>query len=892
MSYNIEIAVSENISNTEKGRLLENLGKDILESMQYEVIEEVRMTGIEVDLLAKHKVSGEEVYVECKAHKDSLSADVLTKLLGNVTFYNVSSGWLLTTGTLGKDAEGMKLNWESRPAEIRRKLQIYTNDRIINTLISTHTICNTSFVVSIKDKIISNEHTLLINEYGRFWIIPLIEAQAGIPYGVMVFDSKTGNRINDKSIIEKISKINCSFKDLEWINEDAGDSSNMVTSIIEESQSIVTISGGDKWSDYRPSRPEDFVGRDKILGSIFDLFNNVLNRKTDTRLFSITSPSGWGKSSVALKLIDISKSKKNKNKFFIYGVDVRTAISNRYPELALKACIEEAVKSKFIYVKDNTIKITSINNPFDDPSMRQILKQLREEQKVIVLFFDQFEETFSKKELSTLFDNVRKLSYAVDAIKENFLLGFAWKTDLSIPADHSAYYMWHMLSDRRREFELTQFSEKDISKALSIFSKEVGANINPILKRYLTDQCQGYPWLLKKLCIHVYTSLENGIDQNEILGKSLNIKELFEKDLRMLTPDEDRCIFEIAKESPADYFKITEIFTDTIVQGLLNKRLVLRRASRLILYWDIFKDYVLTKTIPEIYVNYIPQMTFTTFTKTLLLLLKEKESKIDTLADKLGNSKRTVENIIIDLAMFGIVEKLDDKIVLTQFDLEAALKIVYDFFKSHIIIKKLRDINAPINIDEFNSIFSSIYQYKDKTKSAYINKLLGWLKDLKLIKVSGNIISIKEDASEGPGLILNDNSGYVIYRRKTALFLGQTSPVNVMELINYINKNKCSKLELYNAGFRNALSVLESVGAIDYEKDIPQINITFDEIINRIKKTDSFKATSEFLLKNKDASYIDVGKYVGSYLGKRWSESSQKRYGGALKLWNKYITSK
>ena len=105
MGYNIEIAVSDNISNTEKGRLLEELGKEVLEAMQYTVVDEVRKTGIEIDLLAKHNISGEEIYVECKAHKDSLPADVITKLLGNITFYSVGSGWLISTGNLGKDAE-------------------------------------------------------------------------------------------------------------------------------------------------------------------------------------------------------------------------------------------------------------------------------------------------------------------------------------------------------------------------------------------------------------------------------------------------------------------------------------------------------------------------------------------------------------------------------------------------------------------------------------------------------------------------------------------------------------------------------------------------------------------------------------------------------------------
>ncbi|WP_408894427.1 hypothetical protein [Paenibacillus taichungensis] len=52
----IEIGVSDNVSTTEKGKLLETLGREVLETMQYDVIEEIRLTGIEVDLLAKHRM--------------------------------------------------------------------------------------------------------------------------------------------------------------------------------------------------------------------------------------------------------------------------------------------------------------------------------------------------------------------------------------------------------------------------------------------------------------------------------------------------------------------------------------------------------------------------------------------------------------------------------------------------------------------------------------------------------------------------------------------------------------------------------------------------------------------------------------------------------------------
>ena len=784
----------------------------------------------------------------------------------------------------------MRLNWEARNPEERRKLQFYTNERIIGLLISTGRICDTSFLVNIKDKEISNEHTLLITEQGRFWVVPIIEATAGISSGVMIFNCKTGQRISNKDLIEKISKIKSSFCDLNWIIEDDNKVNMVSKNLIEESQSIVTVSGGDQWADYRPSRPQDFVGRDGILSDIFDMLNNVTLSKTNTRLFAITSPSGWGKSSVVLKLIDLAKSKKNRNKYFIYGVDVRTAMSNRYAELSLKACIEAAMSENFI--SKNPVKVTSIANAFEDMSMKNIIEELKNNQKTIVLVFDQFEEIFSKKELSTLFDNIKKLSYSVDAIKENFVLGFAWKTDLSIPADHSAYYMWHSLSDRRREFELTQFSGKDISKALGIFTKEIGAPMNPILKKYLTDQCQGYPWLLKKLSIHVYSSIKSGTDQNEILGQGLNIKELFEKDLRELTPVENRCINEIAKESPADFFKMSEVFGNEVIQCLLNKRLIIQRASRLILYWDIFKDYVLTKTIPEIIVNYIPQTTFMSFKKVVSYLLKDKELTTDEMASKLNISKKAVENIVVDLAMFSIIERKDNKIVLVYENIDDALSKVHDFFRNHILIKKLTESSIENSVDSFEIVFSSIYnsyKYADKTRRAYISKILSWFVGIGIIKLNGNKITIVDENSiDGFSVNVPNNSrNYLFPRRKgrISMFLGQAPPKSLSELYKLINSGDYTKKQIYEKGYRNAVSVFESIESIQIQGNIVKISLTYEEVLEEIGKTDTMKLALEHLNNNKNASYVEIGKFVGESLGKTWTSGSQRRYGGGLAVW-------
>ena len=56
-----------------------------------------------------------------------------------------------------------------------------------------------------------------------------------------------------------------------------------------------------------------------------------------------------------------------------------------------------------------------------------------------------------------------------------------------------------------------------------------------------------------------------------------------------------------------DWYDVLESAGHSVVQSLQDKRLLIRRGNRLNLYWDIFRDYVLSGTVPSIPFNYIPQ---------------------------------------------------------------------------------------------------------------------------------------------------------------------------------------------------------------------------------------------------------------------------------------------
>lgn len=133
-NYNIEVAVTEGTSTTERGKLLEDLMHDVFDAIGYTSGPAIRVTGMEIDVTATHKVTNEEVYAECKAYREPIPADAFAKLLGNVIQRRVNQGWLVSTSRLSKDAEGWKTDWENRAPEERRKLQIYHPPRLLELL--------------------------------------------------------------------------------------------------------------------------------------------------------------------------------------------------------------------------------------------------------------------------------------------------------------------------------------------------------------------------------------------------------------------------------------------------------------------------------------------------------------------------------------------------------------------------------------------------------------------------------------------------------------------------------------------------------------------------------------------------------------------------------------
>ncbi|EDV3051018.1 restriction endonuclease [Salmonella enterica subsp. enterica] len=131
----IEVAVDANATTKEKGDLLENLSSKLLSAQSYSVIKEIRLTAVELDLLCKNQINGKEIYVECKAYRGNIDANILKNLLGTLLLKDYSEAWLISTGVFGKEAKGFIEEWRKKPIELASKLSFFGPEQLIEALI-------------------------------------------------------------------------------------------------------------------------------------------------------------------------------------------------------------------------------------------------------------------------------------------------------------------------------------------------------------------------------------------------------------------------------------------------------------------------------------------------------------------------------------------------------------------------------------------------------------------------------------------------------------------------------------------------------------------------------------------------------------------------------------
>ena len=398
----IEVIKSQDGAQNEQGNVLENTAIELLRIRGYKVQTQLRMTGVELDLLCHDDVSGKTIYVECKAYNEkNLPAEEIYSLIGKVNAKRYTEGWLICTGQLTKDAKGAVEEIEGKNQGNREPVCFYTSERIIDALTSAQIILPPPFHYLSQRNIMNytlGEWILVISSYGKFWATTVL--YDGIPKYYMLFSAKDGILVTNEDLFSRLKTTNFSLAKYDsWLPK-------IIPNKPLTSKPIVEVEIGEKWSDYRPARPEHFVGRKKSLQDLLHFFSDVKKKKTTTRIFAIKGDSGIGKSSLIAKLRDYAINSYKPNNLFLYAVDVRAANDSSYIFASLVQGLQNAQKSGF--GSNIPIEVTNASNPIDSDSIKKFLYECSKKKQLIILVFDQFEELYSKSALYSVFQEARK----------------------------------------------------------------------------------------------------------------------------------------------------------------------------------------------------------------------------------------------------------------------------------------------------------------------------------------------------------------------------------------------------------------------------------------------------------------------------------------------------
>ena len=837
MKSEIKIILEEGSSNKAKGNCFENLIRNLLTLHQYNIRGNINYSGMEIDLIAEHKHNKESLYVECKA-KEKVSSDELSKFAFNVGFKKIDKGYFFRTQELESQAGALLSEIKLRPEY--KNLTFFEPSDIIRILSDGKMIFEPTS--ELKNYLIS-KRTLAVTYFGDF-LIYLINESNALPTKFIVINANDNKIQISKEILQKLKNNILEIQNLEFIEiySNKADYKEKID-INVQIESISEVQESENWYDYLPasSSRNHFVGRDEIRRDVLSFFKEIENKKTDKHIFYLNGKSGWGKSSLVLEIKGRCQNKHYKNRFFTVAIDTRSANSDNFVALSFNKIIKEAYEQNFIHksIFTKDLEFTSNVDLLSSESIKELLDLLEVEKKYLVLIFDQFEDVFRKKDF---FKTFYKFLSDVTDLKPNLIIGFSWKSDFLIQSDDSSYHIWQQAKEQAKEFTVCEFGEREIDGIIKQLEGSIGI-VPKSIKDRIKESSQGLPWLTKKLCIHIYDQIQSGLKREELLESNLNILDLFKKDDERLQSDELRALKLIAKRAyEGNSFEETEVgelIPGNIISSLLHKRLIIRSGAIYNIYWDIYRDYLVTGEIPIIGESYLLRQGVNLCLEVFLLFEKDTIESISSLTEKhpKGISQDTLNNILIELRNIGLINKNEENYYAER-DIEISKDGFIEFISTkfsnytpYIALKKLKKSN--IDKEDVIIILKQIFkqEFQDNTWDAYAKNLISWF-NLSNLSIKEKLIEPKK--GRGGISTLNFNES------EKDTFLPRTSIKEKMEILPLFELDE----SVINSKYNKDLLFLE---IIDNTKKLTD----FGKKLIQVKDTDETKS----LLRKKCLEY-------------------------------------
>lgn len=863
-----------------KGKLFESLVGRFLRFQSYAVKDRVRDAGTEIDLKCVSKLSGDIAIVECKARSETVQTDAVNKIHGDVAVEDADHGWIFSISDIGKEADARLTKLNDKAG--KQLYRFFPPHELVRIIVEAQGFKLPDFPGDSR----TTEVFLCLFEGREIWAVPMWTPGRELR-GLLAWGANDASPIGPRDLPD-LGSTDFPYPEAGWLDRKTANGPQS-----RDIQPIVEVIPGEEWSDYRPSRPVDFVGRQGLIHEIRDFFNRIKQGTTSSRLFGIKGQSGWGKSSLALKLAHELRAEG----IYIFPVDCRAAKTSYYADLAVSRAMqwaEQDISPGPLF--RSTPKIET--NPFEDPAVQGLLRQAQAQKAVICVIFDQFEEIIHKSELSATFTRMRELALAADEARAPFAVGFSWKTDGTVGSDYPGYHLWHSLSDRRRDFIIDRFAREDADEFIVLAQRESKQSLRRNITKFIVENYAGYPWLLKKLVKHYIEDAKDGREPGP-LGSLPSLESLFQTDLQELTQAQQRAIKFIAQNSPVEYGATADKYGADNVTSLINQRLVINTGGKLNLYWDIFREYILYDEVPQLPNTYVPTVSVRRIRGILKTILSAERVGYEEFATVLNLTLATTDNAVRDLVNMGIVRsnRLEQYFERTcENSIDATAKI-FDFLQSHCIFikaKELIDGQGGASFLEICNATEPEYAFlaiDEKTLHQYNRRILAYCWHFGLLDKEGGMFIPGErvhDILESPGRVAPIS--------EVDIFRAAAPPERVIELIECVRNGECgTKADAEQRGLRNAVFAASTLGLVEQHNGEIKLSEFAHEVSNSaelirraVMQIEPFKnSLAEF--DQPGLSADDLGAIIADLYGLNWSTGSCKRHGSAIKRWLQWM---
>lgn len=646
--------------NQKRGKLFEALMSDVLRRHGYRIdrIPSVNYAGMEIDIEGTHLVTTQPFCAECKCYESEIDSPKFQAFFGKfMTRWRKDKrahGLFIAIPGLNPHARGFYN--ESCVNETDFTVRLLEEDAVLDALMESGKLARPdAFSRAVPATHgTAGEWDVLVTESGIAVVQRVIPPGALVPSQIAIFDGM-GIPLTDSASIDKLLELEPELRSYELLI--LGEAQPVVPTVANDAEeTIVEVKGGSECFEFQfPAAPEHFVGRSDVLAEVRELAAKIVAGTVSTRSILFEANSGWGKSSCVLACANALRVSGHS----AVVIDSRSASSAQFILKVVEHALTNLGPSGARPFGKDEERITGFEGAA--AMLIRLGESLREKGKLGFIFLDQFENLFF---LPESFKRIRDLFLKVAGAGTHIVFGFCWKTDLVGLTNDFPYQLRDSIRSASRVIPLSKFSEAETNALLDRLSSEIRSRLREDLRFFLSEFSQGYPWLLKKLCAHVKAQRESGVSQAEIANGLLNVEQLFEDDMRGLSPEEEESLRRVAKLSPVAVGDIGDELHPQAIQSLIDRRLVVRIGTKLDIYWDIFRDYLNTGTVPA-QEQFLPRLGPRSVYRACRLLSESaKPILLPQLAKHLNLSNQSTYNVIHEMRMLGLAKTADETITL------------------------------------------------------------------------------------------------------------------------------------------------------------------------------------------------------------------------------------